>query len=69
MALALDEPKDTDDVFDVEGYSFLVDKELMAKAEQMTVDLTYMGFQVTSNLELGGGGCGSSCSTGTCSTA
>jgi Fe-S cluster assembly iron-binding protein IscA len=64
--LALDEPKDTDDVFDMDGYKFIVDKELMIKAQPITVDLSYMGFQVTSNLELGGGGCGSSCSTGSC---
>jgi Fe-S cluster assembly iron-binding protein IscA len=64
--LALDEPKDTDDVFDTEGYKFIVDKELMIKAQSITVDLSYMGFQISSNLELGGGGCGSSCSTGSC---
>jgi len=40
----------------------------MAKAQPITVDLTYMGFQVQSNLELGGGGCGSSCSSGSCSS-
>jgi len=66
--LALDEPKDNDDSFDVEGYTFLVEKDLMAKAQPITVDLTYMGFQVQSNLELGGGGCGSSCSSGSCSS-
>lgn len=66
MALALDEPKDTDDVFDVQGYSFIVDKELMTKAQPISVDLTYMGFQINSSLELGGGGCGSSCSSGSC---
>jgi len=54
-------------VFDTDGYSFLVDKELMGKAQPVTVDLSYMGFQVHSSLELGGGGCGSSCSTGSCS--
>jgi len=63
--LALDEPKDTDDVFEEGGYTFIVEKELMAKAQPITVDLTYMGFQISSSLELGGG-CGSSCSTGSC---
>jgi len=63
--LALDEPKDNDDVFKVDGYTFLVEKELMAQAKSMTIDLTYMGFQITSSLELGGG-CGSSCSSGSC---
>jgi iron-sulfur cluster assembly protein len=66
--LALDESKDTDDVFDADGYSFVVDKELMTKAQPITVDLSYMGFQVNSSLELGGGGCSSgSCSSGSCS--
>jgi Fe-S cluster assembly iron-binding protein IscA len=66
--LALDEPKDTDDIFEQDGYRFLVDKDLMIKAQEITVDLTYMGFQVRSKLELGGGGsCGSSCSSGSCS--
>jgi len=66
LALALDEPKDTDDTFAVDGYTFLVEKELMVQAKSMTIDLTYMGFQINSSLELGGGGCGSSCSTGGC---
>jgi hypothetical protein len=64
--LALDESKDTDDVFDADGYTFVVDKELMTKAQPITVDLSYMGFQINSSLELGGG-CGSSCSSGSCS--
>jgi len=66
--LALDESKETDDVFETDGYKFIVDKELMSKAQPITVDLSYMGFQVHSSMELGGGGCGSSCSTGSCST-
>jgi len=39
----------------------------MVKAQPITVDLSYMGFQINSNLELGASGCGSSCSTGSCS--
>jgi hypothetical protein len=66
LALALDEPKETDDSFDVSGYKFVVDKELMAQAKPIKVDMTYMGFQVESNLQLGGGGCGSSCSSSSC---
>ncbi len=69
LSLALDDAKDTDDVFPVEGYSFIVEKELMAKAAPMAVDLSPMGFEITSSLELGGGGCGcsGSCSSGSCS--
>lgn len=69
LSLALDDPKDSDDVFPVEGYTFLVEKELMAKAKPVTVDLSYMGFEVRSSMQFeSGGGCGScSCSSsGSC---
>ncbi|MBF0482884.1 MAG: hypothetical protein HQK81_15330 [Desulfovibrionaceae bacterium] len=67
MALALDEPKESDDSFEVSGYTFVIDKELMAQAKSIKVDMTYMGFQVESDMQLGGGGsCGSSCSSSFC---
>ena len=70
LTLALDEPKDSDDVFDIEGYSFVVDKELLTQAKPLTVDFACSGFSVDSSLKLsGGGGCGGgcSCSGGSCS--
>jgi hypothetical protein len=57
-------------VLDVSGYTFVIEKDLFQKGTPFKVDMTYMGFSVTSQLELGGGsGCGSSCSSGSCSTA
>jgi hypothetical protein len=57
-------------VLDVSGYTFVIEKDLLEKASPLKVDMTYMGFSVTSSLELGGGGgCGSSCSGGSCSTS
>jgi len=50
----------------VRGFTFIMDKELYGQAKPVKVDLSYMGFNVTSNLVLGGGGCGSSCSSGSC---
>ena len=68
LTLALDDPKDSDDVFDVEGYSIVVDKELLAEAKPLTVAFSDAGFAVESSLKLGGGGCGGcSCSGGSCS--
>jgi len=64
LALALDELRDTDVSEDVSGYTILMDKDLYAKASPLTVDMGPMGFAVESSLELGGGGCGSSCSSG-----
>jgi iron-sulfur cluster assembly protein len=69
LSLALDEPKDSDDVFDVNGYSIVVDKELLEEAKPLTVEFGGAGFAVQSSLKLGGGGCGGgcSCSGGSCS--
>ncbi|MFZ5427363.1 MAG: IscA/HesB family protein [Thermodesulfobacteriota bacterium] len=68
LALALDDPKDADEVFEHEGYSFVVDKELHEKAAPISIDFACSGFSIGSSLELGGGGCGGcSCSGGSCS--
>ena len=64
MALALDEPNDKDEVVDVQGYTFVMEKELYGKASPITVDMTAFGFSVKSGMELGGGGSGcSSCTS------
>jgi len=63
LALALDEPAETDEKYVCNGYDFIVDKSLAQEAGTMTVDMTYMGFQVHSDLKIpqgGGCGCGSS---------
>jgi len=62
LGLAMDEKNDADEVFDVQGYTFLVEKELCEKGKPFAIDMTHMGFEVQSGLELGGGGCG--CSSG-----
>jgi len=68
--MALDESRETDAVLDVEGYTFVIEKDLYEKASPLKVDMTYMGFAITSEMELGGGGsCGSSCSGGSCSVS
>ncbi len=76
LTLALDEARENDDVFDLDGYTFVVEKELMAMASPIAVDMTDYGFSVSSSLQLGGGSCGSggcggggggSCGGGSCS--
>lgn len=64
--MALDEPKDTDDTYDVKGLKFVVDKEFMAQAQNIRVDFTGMGFSLDSNLDLGQPGCSGCGSDGTC---
>ncbi|MCA1795174.1 MAG: hypothetical protein LC660_15130 [Desulfobacteraceae bacterium] len=64
--MALDEPKNTDDSFDIKGHKFVVDKDFMEKAERIKIDFTGMGFALDSNMDLGASGCGSCGSDGSC---
>jgi Fe-S cluster assembly iron-binding protein IscA len=45
LALDIDEPKETDIVFDIDGFQFIIDKEFMEEAEPIKVDFTRSGFQ------------------------
>ncbi|MBW1842396.1 MAG: hypothetical protein JRI75_11490 [Deltaproteobacteria bacterium] len=63
--MALDEPKDTDKVYEVEGYKYIVDKEFLERVQSITVDFSMYGFKLDCGVELSTG-C-TSCSTeGSC---
>jgi Fe-S cluster assembly iron-binding protein IscA len=66
VAMALDEPKDTDNVFDIDGFQFIVDKEFMKDAEPIKVDFSEFGFQFDCAIEFEEGctGCPTSDSCG-----
>ena len=66
LAMALDEPKDTDDVFDIDGFKYIVDKEFMKEAESIKVDFSGFGFQIDCGIEFEEGctGCPTSDSCG-----
>ena len=55
LAMALDEPKDTDNVFDIEGFKYIVDKEFMKEAESIKVDFSEFGFQFDCGIEFNEG--------------
>ena len=59
--MALDEPKDSDEVYEIEGFKYIVDKDFMEKAKPVKIDFTSYGFKLSSNIEFD-----SSCSS--CST-
>ncbi len=62
--MALDEPKDTDDSYEIGGFKYIVDKEFLEKVQPIKVDFLNIGFQVSCAVDFGAGqGCGSSCST------
>lgn len=62
--MALDEPKDNDSVFDIDGFKYLVDNDLLSKAKPIKVDFLQVGFKIDSSLQFGSSsGCGDcSCS-------
>jgi iron-sulfur cluster assembly protein len=64
--MALDEPKDEDEIFDDRGLKYVIDKELYSRVKPIKVDFvnTAMGsgFSISSNMTMQGGGCGTSCS-------
>ncbi len=51
LALDVDEPKDTDTVFDIDGFKYIIDKELLQEAESIKVDFSEFGFQFDCSLE------------------
>ena len=64
LALALDEPNDKDEAYDISGYKYVVDKELLEQAKPIKIDFMGMNFNITSSMvfEGGCGSCGSSSS-------
>ncbi|MFO7964154.1 MAG: hypothetical protein R6U50_09560 [Desulfobacterales bacterium] len=63
--MALDEPKSTDERFEIDGFEYIIDKELMEKAKPIKIDFQGMGFKLDCGLDFsaspGCAGCGSSC--------
>ena len=65
LGMALDEPKENDEIIEDNGITFLVEKTLLDQAKPINVDFVESamgsGFSITSNMQLGGA-CGTSCS-------
>ena len=65
MALALDEPRNTDEKFESAGLKFLIDKDLMEEVKPIKIDYQTSpygeGFKIESSLPV------KSCGDGTCS--
>ena len=60
--MALDEPKDDDEVVNEDGITFLINKDLYSQAKPINVDFVESamgsGFSISSSLNMGSG-CGS----------
>nr|WP_320013978.1 IscA/HesB family protein [uncultured Desulfobacter sp.] len=64
LAMALDEKKETDDVFTFDDVEYIIDKDLLEKAGPVDIDFAGTGFRLESGLKPTGGCTG--CSGGTC---
>ena len=62
--MALDEPNDMDEAYDIDGFKYLVNKDLLEKAKPIKVDFMGMGFKIDCGIDFGAG-C-TSCGTGSC---
>jgi len=64
LSMVLDEPKEQDEVFKINGFTMVIDRELLGKVKSVNVDYVVhsgmgAGFKLTAEVPVGGGGCGS----------
>ena len=56
--MALDKSRDTDELYEVDGYQYVVDKEFLEKANPITIDFEGRGFKLDSAIKIeAGAGC------------
>ena len=60
--MALDELKENDAVYDIEGFTYLVNQDFLEKAKPIKVDFLVHGFKLDCGLDFGAEGC-TSCGT------
>lgn len=51
--MALDEPKDGDQVYEIDGFKYIVNKEFLEKVQPIKVDFTEMGFKLNCGVDFG----------------
>jgi hypothetical protein len=49
LVLALDEPKDCDDVYPINGFNFVIEKDLTQQIGNVQIDFMLYGFTITSD--------------------
>jgi len=64
--MALDEPRDNDATYEIGGFTYLVDKDFLAKVQPIKVDYMISGFKLDCAVDFGAAGGCSSCGSGTC---
>ncbi len=51
--MALDEPKKSDTVYEINGFKYIVDQEFMEKVQPIKIDFTEMGLKPDCKTDLG----------------
>jgi len=64
--MALDEPNDQDQEFDVDGFKYVVNKSFLDRVQPIKVDFHMYGFKLDCGVDFGASGC-SGCSSGSSS--
>jgi len=67
--MALDKSRDTDQLYEVEGFQYVVDKDFLEKAKPIKIDFEGRGFKLGSSMKIEAGcaGCGTDGEEGSCS--
>jgi len=68
LAMALDEPKATDNKYEIDGFTYLVDKDFLEKVQPIKVDFHELGFKLSCAIDFSAGasGCSGCGSTSNC---
>jgi Fe-S cluster assembly iron-binding protein IscA len=68
--MALDEPKESDNTYEIDGFKYIIDKDFLEKAQPIKVDFAEYGFKISSGIDFsafsnaGCSGCGTSSNCG-----
>ncbi|MFP4350704.1 MAG: hypothetical protein ACOC3W_02605 [Thermodesulfobacteriota bacterium] len=62
--MALDEPRDNDEKFEIEGFTYLINEDFLEKAKPISVDFEGIGYKLTCGIDFSRQAACSSCGTG-----
>ena len=69
LSMVMDQERPSDESYNIGDFTFLVDREFMAKVKPIKVDFKDVGFSISANIDLsqmGDGGCSGCGSTSSC---
>jgi len=61
--MALDEPRENDESYEVQGFTYLVNRDFMEKVKPIKVDFKEIGFKLTCAVDFSAGSGCSACGT------